>query len=166
MKDWEGNTTHLNGEHADGGRSTVDEVPVITLDLGRRVLVLLSPVQDSGSGDEPDSVDRSVPQSDALGDFPTSIRRYPEVLGERTLGRELAAVDHPGDLVTDLELVRVRADRGDGDDRSGKVTSDDGAGNGEAGDGGVLPVYQIEARPNKGRGMNDGKHDRYLAINR
>lgn len=75
-------------------------------------------------------------------------------------------MDHPGDLVTDLELVRVRADRGDGDDRSGKVTSDDGAGNGEAGDGGVLPVYQIEARPNKGRGMNDGKHDRYLAINR
>lgn len=159
-------TTHLNGEHADGGRSTVDEVPVITLDLGRRVLVLLSPVQDSGSGDEPDSVDRSVPQSDALGDFPASIRRYPQVLGERTLGRELSAVNHPGDLVADLELVGVRADRGDGDDRSGKVTPDDGAGNGEAGNGGVLPIYQIGVRPTEGSGMKDGKPDRYLAITR
>jgi hypothetical protein len=147
VKDWAGDTTHLNGEHADGGRSTVDEVPVITLDLGRRVLVLLSPVQDSGSGDEPDSIDRSVPQSDALGDFPASIRRYPQVLGERTLGRELAAVDHPGDLVADLELVGVRADRGDGDNRSGKVATDDGAGDREAGDGGVLPVYSTSDRP-------------------
>lgn len=108
--------------------------------------MLLSPVQDSGSGDEPDSIDRSVPQPDALGDFPAGIRRYPQVLGERTLGRELATVDHPGDLVADLELVGVRADRGDGDDRSGKVAPDDGAGDGEAGDGGVLPVYQIDTQ--------------------
>jgi len=144
--------------------------PMVTRDLGRRVLVLLSPEQDlsmlsrgetgrstprpvsfflhvgsrhethSSGGDETDSVDGGVPHSDALRDLPDDVRVYPEVLGERTLGREFPTVDHPGHLVPDLQLVGVGADRGDGDDRTGKVASDDGTGDRKTRDRGVLPV--------------------------
>jgi hypothetical protein len=116
---------------------------MVTGDLGRGVFVSLSVEDDSTGSNETDSIHGRVLQPDAGGNLPDEIGRNLQVFCVRPLIGELSTVNHSGDLIADLEVVRVLRDRRDVNDGSREIASDDGPGNRKTRDRGVLPVGRV-----------------------